>query len=186
MNKKLCLFGVALLTSIFLLSLASAGYSYRYPTHYYSSSYTFTPTVESQFERDPSFINQPTVNYKSTNNNLASSFYNRNYQGPVIERTTRYDELTRLKRGRFFRLISETTSERYVGASESENRGLESRSENSQEYNSIPTNPAVYEGGSLWRHKASYEPQLYNQNSYTQPYYYAPRYDSRGYYNWRY
>ena len=186
MNKKICLFGVTLLATMFLINLASAGYSYSYPTSYYSSSYVLTPTVESQFEKAPSFINQPTVNYKTVNNNAASSFYNRNYQGPVIERTTRYDELTRIKRGKLFRLVSETTTERYVGAAESESRGSQSQSENTKDYSSIPTNPTVYDGGSLWRYKSSFEPQITNQNSYTKPYYYAPRYDSRGYYNWRY
>lgn len=184
MNKKLRLFGVALMTSIFLLNLASAGYSYYYPKSYYSyPSYN----QESQQEIFPKYYNAPTIADRTANSDFAGASFNRNYQGPILERTTRYDEFTKIgKSGRLLRTVSATTSERYVGASESESRASESRSQNARDYISTPQNPTLYDGGSFWRNKESFNYDVYGSNSYTRPYYYAPRYDSSGYYNWRY
>ena len=39
MNKKICLFAVIFITALFSLNLASAGYSYYYPSHDYGSGY---------------------------------------------------------------------------------------------------------------------------------------------------
>ncbi len=184
--RKITLFVTAIFAVIFITGLASAGgYTYYYPRHTYSYSY---PVYEMQNQEFPSYTNLPTIKDTSSNSASAASSYSRNYQGPIIERITKYDELTQIgRRGRSTKTVSLLTTEKYIGASESEVRGSEARTQSNKDYSLTPDNPTIFDGGSLWRYRETFNRDVYSRNSYRKPYYYAPTYDStRGYYNWRY
>ena len=188
--RKSYLFALALVSLVITINLASAGYSYYNPGYKYSYPNQYSQEIIKDNQVNPSFINLPAISDKTSSINNENNFFTRNYQGPVIEKTTKYDEFFQIsKRGKLTKSISSTTTERYIGALESLSKGSEIRSGYNRDYSNIPTNHYYYEGGSAWRYKSSFNAIDYSKgfNTYTRPYYYDGRYDSqKGYYNWRY
>lgn len=172
--KKTIIF---ILSLLFLLEIAVFGSAY---------SYTPLSSSESQYGIFPKYQNFPTLNDKYSNSNFASSSANRNYQGPLMERTIKYDQFfERTRRGRITQTSSFLQTERYQGPTLLESSASENRAQNSREYSNIPTNPSIYDAGSSWRNKELFTYNAYGRDSYSQPYYYSPRYTG-SYFDWRY
>lgn len=177
MKKTILYLGFALISILLAINITSAGY---YPDYYYS------PSPRNDYIKTPTFYNAPTIIDKTSSLNEGSFANNRNYQGPIIQRDTRYDEFLKVgKSGRVTRTVTAQTSERYVGAVQIDNTLSQNRNSYNREFNSIPTNPTYYTESSF-RTLPKYNYYDYGPNNYGRSYYYAPRYDSGGYYNWRY
>ena len=182
-KKTITLAALILSTLILTITQVSAGYKYYHPGYVYSY-----PTYEESYQIFPKFQNLPSITNTISNKDREVLAYTRNYQGRIIEKTTKYDEITLVgKRGRLTRTISASTTERFIGPSEYVQFGSESSQSQNQQYTFTPQNPSYYDGGLSWKSKDTYEFRTYGRDSYTKPYYYSPRYDyKRDYYNWRY
>ncbi len=181
MEKITLRISLALILIFLAINIVSAS-SYYYPsqTYYYPSS--------SQYTKYPTYYNAPTIIDKTSSLNQDTLTYSKSYQGPIIQKDTKYDEFLKIgKSGRVTRTISAQTSERYVGAVQLENKDSKTLSSYNQDYNYIPNNPTYYDGGySSFRYTPTYNYNNYGPDSYLNNYYYSPRYNSQGYYNWRY
>ncbi len=180
MNKsaKLTIFAFSLLfLTVISLSLISA----------YHNTYLPYTSYEENDNVYPYFENHPTIVNSQTYSNNANSFNNVDYQGPIIEKDSYYNEDLLIKKsGRTQQSISFVTSERYHGSTYTQNQGSQSSINSNNQYMYLPQNPSVYDGGSSWRYKELYTYQNYGRDRYGSNYYYSPRYDSSGFYNWRY
>jgi hypothetical protein len=158
--KKLYLSGVTLLSVLLLTTLASAGYSYYYPSSY---QYNFPETsYTNQFQKLPTFVNSPTIKDISTVSNQENFGYSRNFQGPVIEENTKFDEYLKINaRGKVIRITNSETTKRYLGAQESENYFSDSQYNNNREYTNTPTNPSYYDSGSIQNTQFQSKPKYY-------------------------
>lgn len=179
MKKTTILVGFTLALLILTLTPALASYHYSYdPNNNYGyPNYNSYPTH-----------NAPTITDRANSINEGSSSYNRNYQGPIIQRDTKYDEFLKIgKSGRVLRTISSTTSERYVGGTQVETANTQNKNNYNRDYTSIPNNPAYYSESSYFRSLPRYNYLDYGSDRYGKSYYYEPRYDdNKGFYNWRY
>jgi len=175
MKKTIFQASVALIILIAMVSLTSAGY--YYPP---MSNYQYPSTSAYQY-------NAPSIINKVSNIDDNKQFLSRNYQGPIIQKDTRYDEFLKIgKSGRVTRTISATTSERYIGDVQNELITSEQGRNYQNEYNYIPNNPTIYSQDVSFRLLPTYDYSRYGPDRYGGSYYYSPRYDPRGYYNWRY
>ncbi len=180
MNKKLLLLQLLTVSLVITTLVAVSAGNYYYPTRTY-----FYPTP--QYYQSSNYYNAPTITERTSSSNENSLSYNRNSQGRLFERNSRYDEFLKIgKSGRVTRTVSATESERYIGGVQIENTLSQSKANSASNFNNIPTNPTIYNGDSYYRALPKYNYYDYSQDSYTKPYYYMPRYDSKGYYNWRY
>ncbi len=177
MRKISLILGLALVLAGLLINPVTAGYSYNYPQRYYSY-----PSYENY--KSASYSDTPVISDKIKDASDKSSFYNREYQGPVMQKDTRYDEFLKVgKSGRVTRTVSYQTSERYVGNIEREAKGESESKLYERDYSSVPTRSS-YSQESSFRDAHVYNSYDYG-NGYGNNYYYSPKY-SNGYYNWRY
>ena len=187
MHKKVILLAFAV---FFLFLTLNSVLAYHYSSNYNYPTYTYSyPSYnrDYSFQQFPSYINSPIINDKLFNSAQSMNSFNRNFQGPIIQRDTNYDEKLKIKGSRISRTISATTSEKYIGAVLIENGISQASDLNSRDFSSVPTNPSSYNGGSYWRFQDEYKPVFYGRDSYTNDYYYKPKYDwNNGHYNWRY
>ncbi len=181
--KKITWAVIAATLILLNINIAFAGYSYYYPRYDKYNYPKYSYDTEEQYEIFPKYINYPDIKNKVSDSSSTYGSYTRDYQGQIIERKTKYKESLIIgKSGRVSKTISASSTEKLIGPLEYENQVFSNKNQYIQNYAYSPNNPSVYEGGSLWRYKESYDD---NSRSYNK-YYYQPRYDSNGYYNWRY
>lgn len=162
-----------------ILSLTSV-LAYHGGYHYFSPSYSYSyPSYTSSY--NPTLITD-----RVSSLDQGSSIYNRNFQGPIIQRDTKYDEFLKIgKSGRIYRTVSSQTSERYLGGTQIESFQSNDKRTYNKELSSIPTSAKDYDP--YFRSLPSYDYSAYGQDKYGKPYYYQPIYNpDKGYYNWRY
>lgn len=187
MNKLKMLVSLTVLVFLISLSFSSAYFQVSSPS--FRSSYSDS-AFSSLSDKYSDFVKYPVSDYNQMqknsflSKNQDSINYNRNYQGPTVERTTRYDEFLRVRsRGRVIRTISAATTERYLGASL--NEAYSNQNNNIRTSEQTSQTSSNYDGGFSWRNREAFDSSRYNSGSSV--YYYQPRYDyNLGYYNWRY
>jgi len=199
---------VALIFALILFSNLASAY-FTSPYSYFnspSSESLFSSGSNSHFEETPGFTQYPTAksskssvaNSLNTNFDTSSTAYD--YRGPIYEKKSVYDEnllIDKSSKSGFFsskandilrHTITNTVTEKYIGASESlyidnQNNRVSTSNSNSNENSN-------YDGGFSWG-----SARLYDQSEYQDAasysdygnYYYRPYYDSSaGYYNWNY
>ncbi len=162
--------------------------SYNSNTHY---------TESPGYMRGPKATLAQKANSESSASNFDSSSYKYDYRGPLYEKKVTYlDDFSHdvSSKSGFFRsrssdslrhTIASTLTEKYVGATESlyvdsqNRRSASNKASQNTDYN--------YDGGFSFGKQRVFDSSEYGKDSYTQPYYYRPSYDSQqGYYNWRY
>jgi len=162
-----------------LLSLTSVQ-AYHGGYHYFSPSSSYYPSYTSS-SYNPTFITD-----RVSSLDRSSSIYSRNFQGPIIQRDTKYDEFLKIgKSGRVYRTVSSQTSERYLGGTQVESFQSDDKRAYNKELDSIPISTRDYDP--YFRSLSSYDYSAYGKDKYGKPYYYQPTYNpDKGYYNWRY
>ncbi len=187
MKKPVVLSCIALIIALSSINLILAYHSpYTQENSYFNTKSSYSnPSFAYTY---PIYQYAPDINNKVSSFKDSSSSFNRNYQGPMIDRTTSYDEYLKIKAtGKVIRTISARTSEKYLGAKETESLNSQTNSRYNSDYSLTSPNPIYYNGGSYWRSEPSYNYESFGRDSYNSRYYYQPRYDSSlGYYNWRY
>ena len=134
----------------------------------------------------PRYMNYPAVQDTANQFGQASSAYNRAYAGQVLERVARYDEDLNVKGSKVRRIISSSVTEKFVGPQQTESLFSQNSNSFNIDKSITPTNPTIYDGGSLYRYNSIYNQKNYGRDSYTAPYYYSPLSNNAGYYTWRY
>ncbi len=182
--NKMFIFLIAISALVFLMSMEFAS-AYHSNGRDYGSSISYR--APESHDIYPSYRYAPNINDRTLRNFDNSAFSTRSYQGPISERTITFDDVTKVgKRGRFSRAISYKVNEKYAGATEQISTGSQISDSAGTEFTQTSPAPLSYTGGSTWRYPPSYEARDYGSNSYNRDYYYKPRYNSRGFYNWRY
>ena len=164
------------------------------PTSSYSSA--------TKYSESPGFIRSPVQSFRQAraSNDVFSDFDSSSssydYRGPMFEKQmVQREDFAKdsfAKSGLFSarnsdslrHSISTSVTEKYLGATES----LFSNSQNRRSSSKTGDEKASYdadEGFSFGKQRV-FDASEYAKDSYTQPYYYRPAYDSQGYYNWRY
>ena len=183
MNKSRILIGLVISTFLVLSIVAAyGGYSpYSSSSYQAQSSYSEYP----EYTQYPDYQTSSNANSMTSNSNYDSSNYGYSYYGPIYEKKTAYDESLYRRRSKTIWSVSATSTERYIGASESmfydtQNRRYDTNA-NTQSSN------VNYDGGFSWGKVRLFDSSEYARDSYGQRSYYDPMYNSNsGYYNWKY
>lgn len=138
----------------------------------------------SEFSQYPSWNSNGATYDSSYSSNFDSNSYSKISQGPLIDRTTKYDEyLTTDGWDRITRTINIRTYDKYLGAYESVSSNSQNRQSSGSDYATFYDSD--YDGGFSWSQQSEYDKADYGKDSYWDTYYYAPRLDN-GHYVWRY
>lgn len=200
-KTRLLLVFASLITLALLTSFASAyGYG-SFDRTYTSSSSGFSSG--SHYSESPGYTQFPDesssqrANTQRMNTNFDSTSSGYEYRGPMYEKKTTYtDTLSRdlSSRSGLFRsksnnklkhTITATTTEKYLGASESAYSNTQNRQINSE--SASQNSDYSYDGGFSFGKQRIFDSSEYASSSYRQPYYYQPNYNyNQGYYNWDY
>jgi len=212
--KKTLLASLAIISLILIINIASASTSFSdYPNYegdwYRSDDYRYSSPVynayaqqsssysSSSFTQFPDWNSNKLDAYSSSSSNYDSSDYNYDYRGPLYEKTTKFNDDLLIDKSTdddFFttdttdilhRSITMTTSEKYIGATESLYTNNQNR--RTSNTNSISNENTDYDGGLSWSSVRLFDNSEYSEDIGYNNYYYRPLFDSsNGYYVWDY
>ena len=178
-------------------------YIYKPSQSYKNPSFSSSFSSNAHYSESPGYIKLPDENYrqkysaKSNSNNFDSSSSGYDYRGPIYERKIVYTEDFSKKRYDKSSLfsskskdtlkysVSNVVTEKYIGASESSYSNSQNRRSSSED---IAQEVVMdYNGGFAFGKQRTFDSNEYRKDSYTEPYYYRPYYNSQNnYYNWKY
>jgi hypothetical protein len=180
-----------------------SSFSRPYVSSFSRPSFSSNYNSQAHYSESPGYTQFPDSSYNqkasanSFSSNQDSSNYKYDYRGPMYEKKfVQVDDFlhdTSSKTG-FFNsrsnnvlkhTISTTLTEKYLGATESvlyntqNNRYATQSAQQDTSYN--------YDGGFSFGKQRVYDSSEYSSDSYREPYYYRPYFDSQqGYYSWKY